>query len=278
MSTLTVCYAVKGGSGTTVTAAAIALADPGDSLLVDLDGELPAVLRSPRTRRRRHQRLVHHHRRSSALGSTHRRGQHDHPAAAPRPPTHRKRSGPVEGPRRVAASPDRAMSSSMPAPDSPPPLLAQRADQDPAGHPTLLPGVATRRRAPRTGRPGSCSSTNLDAPCTAPTSNGPSASPSSPRSTSTLRSPGPSTPDSSPPDSRSASNTPSPLQPPRRRPRRRNKPWISGSTPPRPQPRIRRARWAASREPPLEPALGDRDPLRARHTRRPTRPRAWAHP
>jgi MinD superfamily P-loop ATPase len=47
MSTLTVCYAVKGGSGTTVTAAAIALADPGDSLLVDLDGELPATLGLP---------------------------------------------------------------------------------------------------------------------------------------------------------------------------------------------------------------------------------------
>ena len=47
MSTLTVCYAAKGGSGTTVTAAALALANPNDSVLVDLDGELPAVLGVP---------------------------------------------------------------------------------------------------------------------------------------------------------------------------------------------------------------------------------------
>jgi hypothetical protein len=44
MSTLTVCYAVKGGSGATVTAAALALATPRDILLVDLDGELPTAL------------------------------------------------------------------------------------------------------------------------------------------------------------------------------------------------------------------------------------------
>jgi hypothetical protein len=47
MSTLTVCYAVKGGSGTTVTAAALALTATGESLLVDLDGELPASLGLP---------------------------------------------------------------------------------------------------------------------------------------------------------------------------------------------------------------------------------------
>jgi hypothetical protein len=44
MSTLTVCDAVKGGSGATITAAALALATPADSLLVDLDGELPTAL------------------------------------------------------------------------------------------------------------------------------------------------------------------------------------------------------------------------------------------
>jgi hypothetical protein len=42
--TVTVCWAVKGGSGTTVVAAGLALARPGPQLLVDLDGELPAVL------------------------------------------------------------------------------------------------------------------------------------------------------------------------------------------------------------------------------------------
>lgn len=41
---VTVCWAVKGGSGTTVVAATLALACPTDSLLIDLDGELPAVL------------------------------------------------------------------------------------------------------------------------------------------------------------------------------------------------------------------------------------------
>ena len=44
---VTVCWAAKGGSGTTVVAATIALACPTDALLVDLDGELPAVLGLP---------------------------------------------------------------------------------------------------------------------------------------------------------------------------------------------------------------------------------------
>lgn len=41
---VTLCWAVKGGSGTTVVAAVLALSSPRPSLLVDLDGELPAVL------------------------------------------------------------------------------------------------------------------------------------------------------------------------------------------------------------------------------------------
>lgn len=41
---VTVCWSVKGGSGTTVVAAALALADPAHCTLVDLDGELPIVL------------------------------------------------------------------------------------------------------------------------------------------------------------------------------------------------------------------------------------------
>ena len=44
---VTVCWSVKGGSGTTVVAATLALSCPTDSLLVDLDGELPAVLGLP---------------------------------------------------------------------------------------------------------------------------------------------------------------------------------------------------------------------------------------
>ena len=44
---VTICWATKGGSGTTVVAATIALACPTDALLVDLDGELPAVLGLP---------------------------------------------------------------------------------------------------------------------------------------------------------------------------------------------------------------------------------------
>jgi hypothetical protein len=44
---VTVCWAVKGGSGTTVVAATLALSCPAHSLLVDLDGELPAVLGLP---------------------------------------------------------------------------------------------------------------------------------------------------------------------------------------------------------------------------------------
>ena len=44
---VTLCWAAKGGSGTTVVAASIALSSPHPSLLVDLDGELPAVLGLP---------------------------------------------------------------------------------------------------------------------------------------------------------------------------------------------------------------------------------------
>jgi hypothetical protein len=45
--TLTVCWSAKGGSGTTVVAAALALGSSADSLLIDLDGELPAALGVP---------------------------------------------------------------------------------------------------------------------------------------------------------------------------------------------------------------------------------------
>ncbi len=44
---VTICWSAKGGSGTTVVAAALALAGRAESLLVDLDGELPAVLGLP---------------------------------------------------------------------------------------------------------------------------------------------------------------------------------------------------------------------------------------
>jgi hypothetical protein len=44
---VTLCWAVKGGSGTTVVATALALSAPRPSLLVDLDGEIPAVLGLP---------------------------------------------------------------------------------------------------------------------------------------------------------------------------------------------------------------------------------------
>lgn len=44
---VTICWAVKGGSGTTVVTAALALSSDAPALLVDLDGELPAVLGAP---------------------------------------------------------------------------------------------------------------------------------------------------------------------------------------------------------------------------------------
>jgi hypothetical protein len=44
---VTLCWAAKGGSGTTVVAAALALSSKRPSLLVDLDGEIPAVLGLP---------------------------------------------------------------------------------------------------------------------------------------------------------------------------------------------------------------------------------------
>ena len=44
---LNVCWSAKGGSGTTVVAAALALGSNAESLLIDLDGELPAALGVP---------------------------------------------------------------------------------------------------------------------------------------------------------------------------------------------------------------------------------------
>lgn len=44
---VTLCWAAKGGSGTTVVATALALGSLRPSLLVDLDGEIPAVLGLP---------------------------------------------------------------------------------------------------------------------------------------------------------------------------------------------------------------------------------------
>lgn len=44
---ITLCWAAKGGSGTTVVTAAMALASTEPTLLVDLDGDLPAVFGLP---------------------------------------------------------------------------------------------------------------------------------------------------------------------------------------------------------------------------------------
>ena len=44
---VTLCWAAKGGSGTTVVAVALALSSKRPSLLIDLDGEIPAVLGLP---------------------------------------------------------------------------------------------------------------------------------------------------------------------------------------------------------------------------------------
>lgn len=44
---VTLCWAAKGGSGTTVVASALAIADESPTLLVDLDGEIPRVLGLP---------------------------------------------------------------------------------------------------------------------------------------------------------------------------------------------------------------------------------------
>ena len=44
---ITVCWAAKGGSGTTVFAAALALSRSAPTLLVDLDGDQPSVFGVP---------------------------------------------------------------------------------------------------------------------------------------------------------------------------------------------------------------------------------------
>jgi MinD-like ATPase involved in chromosome partitioning or flagellar assembly len=44
---ITLCWSAKGGSGTTVVAAALALSTPGSALLIDLGGDLPLVFGLP---------------------------------------------------------------------------------------------------------------------------------------------------------------------------------------------------------------------------------------
>ena len=44
---VTLCWAAKGGSGTTVVASALAIAQRSSTLLIDLDGEIPIVLGIP---------------------------------------------------------------------------------------------------------------------------------------------------------------------------------------------------------------------------------------
>ena len=44
---ITVCWAAKGGSGTTVVATAMAIASSSPTLLVDLAGDVPATLGMP---------------------------------------------------------------------------------------------------------------------------------------------------------------------------------------------------------------------------------------
>ena len=55
---VTLCWAAKGGSGTTVVTAALALGLRRHSLLVDLDGDLPAVLGLAESRPPGHRRLA----------------------------------------------------------------------------------------------------------------------------------------------------------------------------------------------------------------------------
>ena len=198
---VTVCWAAKGGSGTTVVAATIALACPTDSLLVDLDGELPAVLglpepagqgvadwlvvRCPARRPRRPRR---------------RRRPHD-PAHPPRVRASRSTgAGSLGRARRVARRAARHRSST-PAPPAPP-VRARRRRPQPARHPRLLPRAAPRRGRRRAGPTASCSSPSRGGPC-APSdveTRGRRRR-SSPRSATTRPSPAPSTPDCSPPGS-----------------------------------------------------------------------------
>ena len=116
---VTVCWAAKGGSGTTVVAATLALSCPTDSLLVDLDGELPAVLglpepsgqgvadwlgvRRPARRARRPRRLRRPHHPADPPGC--RAGRPATRPAGPSswrgwPPARRRSSTPAPGRRR----------------------------------------------------------------------------------------------------------------------------------------------------------------------------------
>ena len=152
---VTVCWAAKGGSGTTVVTATLALSCPTDSLLVDLDGELPAV-----------------------LGLSEPAGQgvadwlaSDAPPGAlddlavdvdrttrliPRGSATPDRPRRVGGPSSSTGSPRAPRRSSTPAAGPPPAAPAGRRRPHPARHSRLLPRAASRRGRRRAGPTASC--------------------------------------------------------------------------------------------------------------------------
>ena len=181
----------EGRSGTTVVTATLALSCPTESLLVDLDGELPAV-----------------------LGIAAPTGQgvadwlaSDAPAQRARRPRRRRRPHDAADPTRVRRRPGvaalaRARRLARPRDQR----LRRRGHRRPTTRrprrttsaASSSPGPATSRcggRAPRrAGRTASCSSPSHGAACVRPTSSAPSAPRSSRRSATIPPSPAPSMP------------------------------------------------------------------------------------
>jgi hypothetical protein len=147
---LTVVWAAKGGSGTTTVAAALALINPHDTLLVDLDGELPAVVGLPEP---------HGHGLADWLPT-------DQAAdALPELTIELDRTtrllpcGRIDVDRDSSRWPEFMAWAGTQAPvvvdagtGIPPTGAARRQHPQPPGHPSLLPVAASRRRQPDTAR------------------------------------------------------------------------------------------------------------------------------
>ena len=190
---VTLCWAAKGGSGTTVVAAALALTSARHALLVDLDGELPAALGLPEPDRpgvvdwlssdappdHLHD-LAHRHRHRRHAAAVLRSSLHVRAGRA----AHVRRSTDGAALVRVA---DRtvgphATSSSTPVPGEPHPATGRVPPTTTCSSPDAC-YLSLRRAVQRLdhGRPGSSSWTSRAARSPRATSNAPSAHRSSPR-------------------------------------------------------------------------------------------------
>ena len=204
---ITVCWAAKGGSGTTVVAAAMAIAATTPTLLIDLAGDVPAVLGIPEPDgpgvfdwlRRKRRRRVSRRSRCAPMGT---------PACSRAAVLRRcRRRDGTSSPRGCVVS----AATSWSTPGRRAPATGDRPRRRPrtARHPPVLPRAPRSCAAIRRDRAAWCWSKSPARAASSRTSRPASACLSSPPCCSTRRSPAPWTPGCCWPDCRPGSATPS---------------------------------------------------------------------